>query len=86
MTLWLGNLNAQGKGVLAPAQERVPTAPGWNPAPQFPWGPAQAPVSQPREHFPVSSTCRFSTKSWLSQVCHVCQKSMMFGVKCKHCR
>ncbi|KAF3816629.1 hypothetical protein GH733_013977 [Mirounga leonina] len=21
-----------------------------------------------------------------SQVCHVCQKSMMFGVKCKHCR
>ncbi|XP_057357132.1 kinase suppressor of Ras 1 isoform X13 [Manis pentadactyla] len=31
-------------------------------------------------------THRFSTKSWLSQVCHVCQKSMMFGVKCKHCR
>ncbi|KAL7986982.1 hypothetical protein Chor_005901, partial [Crotalus horridus] len=29
---------------------------------------------------------RFSTKSWLSQVCQVCQKSMMFGVKCKHCR
>uniref|UniRef100_A0A8C0J1H9 Kinase suppressor of ras 1 n=1 Tax=Chelonoidis abingdonii TaxID=106734 RepID=A0A8C0J1H9_CHEAB len=29
---------------------------------------------------------RFSTKSWLSQMCHVCQKSMMFGVKCKHCR
>uniref|UniRef100_A0A8P0TQ00 Kinase suppressor of ras 1 n=2 Tax=Canis lupus TaxID=9612 RepID=A0A8P0TQ00_CANLF len=33
-----------------------------------------------------STFCRFSTKSWLSQVCHVCQKSMMFGVKCKHCR
>ncbi|XP_073091238.1 kinase suppressor of Ras 1 isoform X8 [Manis javanica] len=32
------------------------------------------------------SPMRFSTKSWLSQVCHVCQKSMMFGVKCKHCR
>lgn len=31
-------------------------------------------------------THRFSTKSWLSQTCQVCQKSMMFGVKCKHCR
>ncbi|XP_045155568.1 kinase suppressor of Ras 1 isoform X2 [Echinops telfairi] len=31
-------------------------------------------------------THRFSTKSWLSQVCHVCQKNMMFGVKCKYCR
>ncbi|NXQ72998.1 KSR1 Kinase, partial [Quiscalus mexicanus] len=29
---------------------------------------------------------RFSTKSWLSQICQVCQKSMMFGVKCKYCR
>ncbi|MGH0183482.1 UNVERIFIED_CONTAM: hypothetical protein FKN15_012181, partial [Acipenser sinensis] len=29
---------------------------------------------------------RFSTKSWLSQTCQVCQKNMMFGVKCKHCR
>nr|XP_020745934.1 kinase suppressor of Ras 1 [Odocoileus virginianus texanus] len=38
------------------------------------------------EHLHVSTPCRFSTKSWLSQVCHVCQKSMMFGVKCKHCR
>uniref|UniRef100_A0A671VLS7 Kinase suppressor of ras 1 n=1 Tax=Sparus aurata TaxID=8175 RepID=A0A671VLS7_SPAAU len=28
----------------------------------------------------------FSTKSWLSQTCQVCQKNMMFGVKCKHCR
>uniref|UniRef100_A0A4W3I292 non-specific serine/threonine protein kinase n=1 Tax=Callorhinchus milii TaxID=7868 RepID=A0A4W3I292_CALMI len=28
---------------------------------------------------------RFSTKSWLSQTCQVCQRSMMFGVKCKHC-
>uniref|UniRef100_A0A803SM17 Kinase suppressor of ras 1 n=1 Tax=Anolis carolinensis TaxID=28377 RepID=A0A803SM17_ANOCA len=34
----------------------------------------------------VSMSFRFSTKSWLSQVCQVCQKSMMFGVKCKHCR
>ncbi|EQB78372.1 kinase suppressor of Ras 1 [Camelus ferus] len=34
----------------------------------------------------LSEIIRFSTKSWLSQVCHVCQKSMMFGVKCKHCR
>ncbi|RMC10590.1 hypothetical protein DUI87_12301 [Hirundo rustica rustica] len=24
---------------------------------------------------------KFSTKSWLSQICQVCQKSMMFGVK-----
>uniref|UniRef100_A0A8C5ER41 Kinase suppressor of Ras 1-like n=1 Tax=Gouania willdenowi TaxID=441366 RepID=A0A8C5ER41_GOUWI len=28
----------------------------------------------------------FSTKSWLSQMCQVCCKSMMFGVKCKHCK
>uniref|UniRef100_A0A8C6N9H2 non-specific serine/threonine protein kinase n=1 Tax=Melopsittacus undulatus TaxID=13146 RepID=A0A8C6N9H2_MELUD len=27
-----------------------------------------------------------STPSWLSQICQVCQKSMMFGVKCKYCR
>uniref|UniRef100_A0A8C8F1Q0 non-specific serine/threonine protein kinase n=1 Tax=Oncorhynchus tshawytscha TaxID=74940 RepID=A0A8C8F1Q0_ONCTS len=31
-------------------------------------------------------TNKFSTKSWLSQTCQVCQKNMMFGVKCKHCR
>ncbi|KAM4627453.1 kinase suppressor of Ras 1-like isoform 2-T2 [Polymixia lowei] len=31
-------------------------------------------------------THRFSTKSWLSQTCQVCRKSMMFGVKCKHCK
>ncbi|XP_029028848.1 kinase suppressor of Ras 1 isoform X3 [Betta splendens] len=31
-------------------------------------------------------THRFSTRSWLSQTCQVCHKSMMFGVKCKHCR
>lgn len=29
---------------------------------------------------------RFSTKSWLSQTCEVCCRSMMFGVKCKHCK
>uniref|UniRef100_A0A8C1K6E9 non-specific serine/threonine protein kinase n=1 Tax=Cyprinus carpio TaxID=7962 RepID=A0A8C1K6E9_CYPCA len=29
---------------------------------------------------------QFSTKSWLSQTCQVCQKNMIFGVKCKHCR
>ncbi|XP_029104850.1 kinase suppressor of Ras 1-like isoform X2 [Scleropages formosus] len=34
----------------------------------------------------LSVTHRFSTKSWLSQTCQVCQKNMMFGVKCKHCR
>ncbi|XP_053310940.1 kinase suppressor of Ras 1 [Spea bombifrons] len=39
-----------------------------------------------RRDIGISVTHRFSTKSWLSQVCHVCQKSMMFGVKCKHCR
>ncbi|XP_011927747.1 PREDICTED: kinase suppressor of Ras 1 isoform X14 [Cercocebus atys] len=39
-----------------------------------------------RRDIGLSVTHRFSTKSWLSQVCHVCQKSMIFGVKCKHCR
>ncbi|KAM9321251.1 LOW QUALITY PROTEIN: kinase suppressor of Ras 1 [Gastrophryne carolinensis] len=39
-----------------------------------------------RRDIGLSVTHRFSTKSWLSQMCHVCQKSMMFGVKCKHCR
>ncbi|XP_015277405.1 PREDICTED: kinase suppressor of Ras 1 isoform X2 [Gekko japonicus] len=39
-----------------------------------------------RRDIGLSVTHRFSTKSWLSQVCQVCQKSMMFGVKCKHCR
>ncbi|XP_019366596.1 PREDICTED: kinase suppressor of Ras 1 isoform X2 [Gavialis gangeticus] len=39
-----------------------------------------------RRDIGLSVTHRFSTKSWLSQMCHVCQRSMMFGVKCKHCR
>ncbi|XP_007898885.1 kinase suppressor of Ras 1 isoform X2 [Callorhinchus milii] len=39
-----------------------------------------------RRDFGLSITHRFSTKSWLSQTCQVCQRSMMFGVKCKHCR
>ncbi|XP_037329088.1 kinase suppressor of Ras 1-like isoform X2 [Pungitius pungitius] len=34
----------------------------------------------------LAVTHRFSTKSWLSQTCQVCRKSMMFGVKCKHCK
>uniref|UniRef100_A0A8C1QFN3 non-specific serine/threonine protein kinase n=1 Tax=Cyprinus carpio TaxID=7962 RepID=A0A8C1QFN3_CYPCA len=34
----------------------------------------------------VQKHARFSTKSWLSQTCQVCQKNMIFGVKCKHCR
>ncbi|KAM8904648.1 kinase suppressor of Ras 1-like isoform 2-T2 [Spinachia spinachia] len=34
----------------------------------------------------LAVTHRFSTKSWLSQTCQVCCKSMMFGVKCKHCK
>uniref|UniRef100_A0A8C8H0M6 non-specific serine/threonine protein kinase n=1 Tax=Oncorhynchus tshawytscha TaxID=74940 RepID=A0A8C8H0M6_ONCTS len=34
----------------------------------------------------LSLLLRFSTKSWLSQTCQVCQKNMMFGVKCKHCK
>ncbi|XP_040050096.2 kinase suppressor of Ras 1 isoform X1 [Gasterosteus aculeatus] len=34
----------------------------------------------------LAVTHRFSTKSWLSQMCQVCRKSMMFGVKCKHCK
>ncbi|KAG9492350.1 hypothetical protein GDO78_000712 [Eleutherodactylus coqui] len=39
-----------------------------------------------RRDIGLSVTHRFSTKSWLSQMCHVCQKNMMFGVKCKHCK
>ncbi|KFO10829.1 Kinase suppressor of Ras 1, partial [Balearica regulorum gibbericeps] len=39
-----------------------------------------------RRDFGLALTHRFSTKSWLSQICQVCQKSMMFGVKCKYCR
>ncbi|NWI87782.1 KSR1 Kinase, partial [Pitta sordida] len=39
-----------------------------------------------RRDFGLSVTHRFSTKSWLSQICQICQKSMMFGVKCKYCR
>ncbi|KAM8974931.1 kinase suppressor of Ras 1 [Pelodytes ibericus] len=46
----------------------------------------QGSPQMPRRDIGISVTHRFSTKSWLSQVCHVCQKSMMFGVKCKHCR
>uniref|UniRef100_A0A8B9SB61 non-specific serine/threonine protein kinase n=1 Tax=Apteryx owenii TaxID=8824 RepID=A0A8B9SB61_APTOW len=40
----------------------------------------------PVKDFGLAVTHRFSTKSWLSQICQVCQKSMMFGVKCKYCR
>ncbi|XP_018556089.1 kinase suppressor of Ras 1 isoform X2 [Lates calcarifer] len=39
-----------------------------------------------RRDIGLAITHRFSTKSWLSQTCQVCQKSMMFGVKCKHCK
>ncbi|XP_056593314.1 kinase suppressor of Ras 1 isoform X1 [Triplophysa dalaica] len=39
-----------------------------------------------RRDIGLSVTHRFSTKSWLSQTCQVCQKNMIFGVKCKHCR
>ncbi|XP_037124310.1 kinase suppressor of Ras 1-like isoform X3 [Syngnathus acus] len=34
----------------------------------------------------LAVTHRFSTKSWLSQICQVCGKNMIFGVKCKHCK
>uniref|UniRef100_A0A673WL30 non-specific serine/threonine protein kinase n=1 Tax=Salmo trutta TaxID=8032 RepID=A0A673WL30_SALTR len=37
-----------------------------------------------RRDIGLAVTHRFSTKSWLSQTCQVCQKNMMFGVKCKH--
>uniref|UniRef100_A0A8C5EPC9 Kinase suppressor of Ras 1-like n=1 Tax=Gouania willdenowi TaxID=441366 RepID=A0A8C5EPC9_GOUWI len=46
-------------------------------------------VSSPqtmRRDIGLAVTHRFSTKSWLSQMCQVCCKSMMFGVKCKHCK
>nr|XP_025035062.1 kinase suppressor of Ras 1 [Pelodiscus sinensis] len=46
----------------------------------------QASPQAGRRDIGLSVTHRFSTKSWLSQMCHVCQKSMMFGVKCKYCR
>ncbi|KAM3616619.1 uncharacterized protein V6R79_020944 [Siganus canaliculatus] len=39
-----------------------------------------------RRDIGLAVTHRFSTKSWLSQNCQVCLKSMMFGVKCKHCK
>ncbi|XP_041796352.1 kinase suppressor of Ras 1-like isoform X2 [Chelmon rostratus] len=39
-----------------------------------------------RRDIGLAVTHRFSTKSWLSQMCQVCHKSMMFGVKCKHCK
>uniref|UniRef100_A0A3P8W3H0 non-specific serine/threonine protein kinase n=1 Tax=Cynoglossus semilaevis TaxID=244447 RepID=A0A3P8W3H0_CYNSE len=39
-----------------------------------------------RRDIGLAITHRFSTRSWLSQTCQVCQKNMMFGVKCKHCR
>ncbi|KAI1903669.1 hypothetical protein AGOR_G00029580 [Albula goreensis] len=39
-----------------------------------------------RRDIGLAVTHRFSTKSWLSQTCQVCQRNMMFGVKCKHCR
>ncbi|XP_023678995.1 kinase suppressor of Ras 1-like isoform X3 [Paramormyrops kingsleyae] len=44
---------------------------------------SQQPV---RRDIDLPVTHRFSTKSWLSKVCEVCHKNMMFGVKCKHCR
>lgn len=39
-----------------------------------------------RRDLGLTVTHRFSTKSWLSQTCQVCRKSVMFGVKCKHCK
>ncbi|XP_069040204.1 kinase suppressor of Ras 1 isoform X3 [Lepisosteus oculatus] len=39
-----------------------------------------------RRDIGLAITHRFSTKSWLSQTCQVCQRNMMFGVKCKHCK
>uniref|UniRef100_A0A3B4E263 non-specific serine/threonine protein kinase n=1 Tax=Pygocentrus nattereri TaxID=42514 RepID=A0A3B4E263_PYGNA len=42
--------------------------------------------NQQTVYFFVCGIFRFSTKSWLSQTCQVCQKNMIFGVKCKHCR
>ncbi|XP_035010120.1 kinase suppressor of Ras 1 isoform X1 [Hippoglossus stenolepis] len=39
-----------------------------------------------RRDIGLAITHRFSTKSWLSQMCQVCHRSMMFGVKCKHCK
>lgn len=94
-TLWLGILNVGGRqwpwaapdlkgrgclGLWVGAKTLGFPELSGDPSLSRPWPPG------PCEHFCVSTPCRFSTKSWLSQVCHVCQKSMMFGVKCKHCR
>ncbi|CAL1571472.1 unnamed protein product [Knipowitschia caucasica] len=40
----------------------------------------------PRRDLGLTINHRFSTKSWFSQTCQVCHKSVMFGVKCKHCK
>ncbi|TNM85083.1 hypothetical protein fugu_009261 [Takifugu bimaculatus] len=48
--------------------------------------PASSSPQTVRRDIALAVTHRFSTKSWLSQTCQVCQKNMMFGVKCKHCR
>ncbi|CAG02994.1 unnamed protein product, partial [Tetraodon nigroviridis] len=48
--------------------------------------PASSSPQTVRRDIGLAVTHRFSTKSWLSQTCQVCQKNMMFGVKCKHCR
>ncbi|XP_072548016.1 kinase suppressor of Ras 1 isoform X2 [Salminus brasiliensis] len=39
-----------------------------------------------RRDFGLTFSHRFSTKSWMSQTCEVCKKTLMFGVKCKHCK
>ncbi|KAK7882722.1 hypothetical protein WMY93_028896 [Mugilogobius chulae] len=39
-----------------------------------------------RRDLGLAVTHRFSTKSWFSQICQVCHKTVMFGVKCKHCK
>ncbi|XP_054989151.1 kinase suppressor of Ras 1 isoform X2 [Sorex araneus] len=78
------------RGVPSPSRSSRP-APGRQPRCQRAWSSSgtDLPQGSPqmvRRDIGLSVTHRFSTKSWLSQVCHVCQKSMMFGVKCKHCR
>ncbi|XP_037267573.1 kinase suppressor of Ras 1 isoform X2 [Falco rusticolus] len=54
--------------------------------PPIKFEPSQGSPQTVRRDFGLAVTHRFSTKSWLSQICQVCQKSMMFGVKCKYCR
>uniref|UniRef100_A0A672JM26 non-specific serine/threonine protein kinase n=1 Tax=Salarias fasciatus TaxID=181472 RepID=A0A672JM26_SALFA len=77
-------MSARTPGVTPAAPTAPYTLPGTNSSQTHGAGPtASSCQTEPNKNLLL---CRFSTKSWLSQTCQVCQKNMMFGVKCKHCR